>query len=263
VLSTVTFAWMLQCISPHLTIDPTAFYAFANQYQRWLARNRYACTYHHPTWVDSIKSSIPSIPLLNPGTDPLAPPRRDPPHAHDFDYGWGTGPVVDSYGSFYKLAGSVPRVPGHCQTEIWDQESNETKLADINKYGSTHEYIHPICEYRRIARGHDKHSPLKDFTRKFESTNGTDRGRFWWYKNGDTKGLPEWVILKHGEHGGVDLDGCGKGDINFERSWYEACEKPAKTLGVLKAAGYEKDFLSKVDETVDFGVGQQDGWKYP
>ena len=246
---------MLQCISPYLTIDPTAFYAFTAQYQRWLARVRYACTYHHTTWLDTIKSTVPSIPFINPATDPLAPPPRDPPHTHpEFEYGWGTGPIVDSYGGMYKLAGAVPRVPGHCLTELYDQVSAETKLDDINKFGSTHEYIHPICEYRRVVRSSDAHSALKSFTRKFEATDGHAKGRFWWYRDREKVGLPEWVILEHGKEGGVDLDGCGKGEVNFERSWYEACEKKERTLQILGKAGYERDFLSVVDERIDFGV---------
>jgi hypothetical protein len=249
VLSSATFAWMLQCISPHLTIDPTNFYALTEQYQRWLARNRYACTYHHTTWLDTIKSYIPYIPFLNPGIDPLLPPRRDPPHAHDFDYGWGTGPIVDSYGGMYKLAGAVPRVPGHHKT--------------ISSFDSTHEYIHPICEYRRIARGPEPNSALKAFTRKFEPSEGKKKGRFWWYKDDATEGLPEWVILKHGECGGVDVDGCGKGEVNFERHWYEVCEKTEKTLAKLKEAGYEKDFLAKIDDVADFDIGEKQGWEYP
>jgi hypothetical protein len=255
---------MLQCISPYLTIDPTAFYAWTDQYQRWLARIHYSCTYHHPTWLDTIKSNIPSIPLINPDTDPLAPPARDPPHTHpEFEYGWGTGAIVESYGGMYRLAGAVPRVPGHCQGELYDHASAEAKLDDINKLGSTHEYIHPICEYRRIVRSFEANSALKSFTRKFEPTDGSAKGRYWWYRNGEAKGLPEWVILAHGKHGGADVDGSGKGDINFERAWYDACEKTEKTLGLLKKAGYERDFLSVVDERIDFGVGEKEAWVYP
>jgi len=263
-LSTASFTWMLQCISPHLTIDPTAFYAWTAQYQRWLAHIRYSCTYHHATWLDTIKSNIPKIPLINPATDPLAPPPRDPAHVHpEFEYGWGTGPIVDSYGGMYKLAGAVPRVPGHCLTESYDQISAEAKLDDINKFGSSHEYIHPICEYRRIVRSFEDNSALKAFTRKFEPTDGNAKGRFWWYQDGERKGVPEWIILEHGKHGGVDLDGSGQGEINFERSWYEACEKTEKTLEMLKRAGYERDFLSVVDEKIDFGVGEREGSVYP
>jgi hypothetical protein len=264
-LSTASFTWMLQCISPHLTVDPTAFFAWSAQYQRWLARIRYACTYHHTTWLDTIKSKLPNIPLINPVPNPLAPPPRDHTHTHpEFEYGWGTGPIIDSYGGMYKLAGAVPRAPGHCQAELYDAASAEAKMDDINKFGLTHEYIHPICEYRRVVRSHEERtSALRAFTRKFEPTDGTRKGRFWWYMDGESKGLPEWVILEHGKYGGVDLDGCGKGEINFERSWYEACEKTEKTLAVLKKAGYERDFLSMVDERIDFGVGEKEGWVYP
>lgn len=247
---------MLQCISPHLTIDQTLFTAWTNQCQRWLDRIRYACTYHHPTILDNIKSNLPTVPLINPATSPLTPPKRDPPHTHpEFDYGWGTGPIIDSYTSFYLLAGAVPRVPGHCQAEIYDHQKEEEGLDDINKYGETNEYIHPICQYRNILRGPGENSALKEFTRKFQANPNAAKegeGRFWWYKNGETKGLPEWVILAHKD-----------GEVNYERTWYEMCEKTPKALETLKKAGYDKDFLEVLDSKCDFGVGDRAGYLYP
>lgn len=254
---------MLQCISPHLAIDAAGFNAWMSQYKRWQARIRYACTYHHTTWLDNVKSYIPNIPVLNPETSPLEEPRRDPQHPHDFDYGWGTGPIVDSYGGMYKLAGAVPRVPGHCKAEFYDEHEGATKLDDINKFGETHEYIHPICEYRRIVRSYEENSALRTWTRQFKANEGSNKGRFWWVKNDTKVRLPEWVILEHGTYGGQDLDGDSKGEINFERAWYQECEKKDNVLEAFRAAGYEKDFLGMVDEKVDFGIGGKDGWVYP
>lgn len=255
---------MLQCIAPHITIDPLGFETWMAQYKRWLARIRYACTYHHTTWQDTLKSKLPYIPIINPGSSPLEEPRRDPMHPHpEFDYGWGTGPIVDSYGGMYKLAGAVPRVPGHCQAEFYDREKQETRLDDINKFGSTHEYIHPICEYRRVMRSYEENSALKTWTRQFEPSNGSKKGRFWWVKNDTGVRLPEWVILDHGPHGGQNLVGSSTSEVNFERTWYERCEKGEKVDSTFRAAGYEKDFLSKVDEIIDFGVGDKEGWEYP
>ncbi|KAJ4287371.1 hypothetical protein N0V90_012770 [Kalmusia sp. IMI 367209] len=251
-LSTATWAWMLQCISPYLTIDQDAFKASLSQYQHFLARIRYACTYHHTTWMDTITSKIPTIPILNPETNPLLPPRRDPAHTHpEFDYGWGTGPIVDSYTGMYLLNGSLPRVPGKLQTEIYDVKNEVAALDDISKHGETNEYIHPICEYRKIVRGKEDDSALKLFTRKHEkSVDGTE-GRFWWYREG--RRLPEWVILDHKD----------EGVVNFERTWYEMCERSEKTTTRLKDAGYEMDFLVALDEKIDFGVGDKPGYVYP
>ncbi|KAF2635333.1 hypothetical protein P280DRAFT_553854 [Massarina eburnea CBS 473.64] len=261
-LSTATFAWMLHVVSPYLTIDQGAFKLYMSQYQRWLDRVRYACTYHHSGWKDWFTSKIPNIPMINPPADPLAPPKRDPPHTHPtFDYGWGTGPIIDSYEGFYKLAGAVPRVPGACQTETYDPKSKEYKLDDMNKYGETNEYIHPICEYRKIIRGKEDNSALKAFSRKYEKS-GDGKGRFWWYRDGSDKPVPEWVVLEHHEH--VEGGGVSEaGEVNFERAWYEQCEKTKERSDILKIAGYEKDFLDALDEKNDFTVGEKERWVYP
>ncbi|KAF1951904.1 hypothetical protein CC80DRAFT_495790 [Byssothecium circinans] len=260
-LSTATFAWMLQVISPHLTIDQSAFKSHMDQYKRWRDHVRYACTYHHAGWTDWIASKLPTIPIINPAPDPLAPPKRDPVHTHPkFDYGWGTGPIVDSYEGLYKLAGPLPRVPGACKMDIYDPKSKEYKPDDLSKYGETNEYIHPICEYRKVIRGKEDNSALKAFTRKYEKTNG--KGRFWWYRDGSQKPLPEWVILEHHEHAaGVGVSEAG--EVNFERAWYEQCELSQERRDKLKAAGYEKDFLDALDEKNDFRVGEKEGWVYP
>lgn len=243
---------MLQCISPHLTIDQDAFKSSLNQYQRWLARIRYACTYHHTTWLDTIKSTIPNIPILNPATNPLLPPRRDPVHTHpEFDYGWGTGPIVDSYTGMYFLNGSLPRVPGKLQTEVYNQKEEVATLDDISKFGETNEYIHPICEYRKIVRGEEDDSALEKFARKYDGGPDGKEGRYWWYRDG--RRLPEWIIMEHRD-GGV---------VNFERTWYEMCETGEKAKGRLREAGYENDFLVALDEKVDFGLGNNPGYVYP
>ncbi|KAF2281208.1 uncharacterized protein EI97DRAFT_409825 [Westerdykella ornata] len=255
-LSMATFCWMLQCIAPYLTIDPVAFDASMSRYLRWLNSIRYACTTVHPTWLTWAKSKVPNIPLINPREDSLAPPKRSPPHQHlDFDYGYGTGPIVDSYTGMYHLNGSVTRLPGHCELEIYDEESKELKLTDINGYGQTNEYIHPICHYRLLVRGLEKNSPLKDFTRTFEPTPGdaTGKGRFWWTRQaGAGRTLPEWVILQDGDE-----------TVNFERQWYRKCEKSEETLRILKGKGVEGDWLEGLDQKVDFGVGEKEGWVYP
>lgn len=261
-LSTATFAWMLHVISPHITIDQAAFKTYMFQYQRWLNRARWACTTHHTNWADWFSSKIPSIPIINPGEGPLAAPRRDPPHTHPtFDYGWGTGPIVDSYGGMYTLAGTAPRVPGACQAEFYDEKTKEYKLEDIEKYGETNEYIHPICEYRKIIRGNEPNGALRHFTRKFEKSNSS-KGRFWWHREGATKPVPEWVILEHHEHilgEGVSADG----EVNFERAWYEQCEKGDDKINMLTTEGYTKDFLDALDEQNDFKVGEKEQWMYP
>jgi hypothetical protein len=251
-LSMATFCWMLQCISPYLTIDQTAFHASMAQYERWLNRIRYNCTYHHDGWTDWLKSKIPNIPVINPAPTGLEEPKTDPAHTHpDFDYGWGTGPIVDSYTGIYRLAGELRRVPGQCRAELYDDKKEEYVLADINQFGETNEYIHPICHYRDIVRGPEPSSALIDFKRFYES-NENGKGRFWWQK-GTAKKLPEWAILEHEDN-----------EVNFERTYYAKCEKTQEKMKVLKErGGYDKDFLATLDEKIDFGIKGKKGWEYP
>lgn len=250
----VTFCWMLQCISPYLTIDQNAFQASMDQYQRWLDEVRYNCTYYHTGWTDWVKSKVPTIPVINPPKDPLTPPKRSHSHPHpDFDYGYGTGPIVDSYTTMYKLAGSVPRVPGRCDIEVYDKESQEYKLSPVNGYGQTNEYIHPVCYYRDLIRGPEPNSALREFTRTFEPTEGVrGKGRFWWQKKGDPQKIPEWMILEH-----------KAGQINFERICYSKSEKTPEKKAILEKKGIKNDWMDTLDEQNDFSIWKRPEFVYP
>ncbi|KAF1997643.1 hypothetical protein P154DRAFT_547308 [Amniculicola lignicola CBS 123094] len=258
-LSNATVAWMLQCIAPHLTLDRGAFNQSMAQYQRWLNHIRFACTYHHEGWIDWAKNKIPNIPFINPAEDELTPPKRDPPHEHlGFDYGWGTGPIVDSYTGLYKLQSAEPRIPGKTKAEVYDKAAKAYKLEPMANHGLTYEYIHPICHYRKVIRN-DTNSALKGWERRHKKTSG-DKGRYWWYNGKDDKDpLPEWVILKD-DHMGQDDPNAG---INFERYWYNFTEKPDEHLEKLKGLGYKKDYLVSLDEATDFEVAVKEGGGYP
>ncbi|KAH7086790.1 hypothetical protein FB567DRAFT_51366 [Paraphoma chrysanthemicola] len=256
-ISTATLAWMLQCISPHLTIDQEAFNEYLNQYRRWLFRIRYACTYHHETAWDKAKSFIPNIPLINPAPSELEPPKQSPAHAHtEFDFSWGTGPLVDSFGGMYHLNGSHMRLPGHEDVETYDEEEKHYHWKPLRNVGLTNEYIHPIVLHRSLVHGWDKHSPLKDRWNR-EHWRGTDgKARFWWYMDGekDKIALPEWAILPD------------RGDTpNFERAWYNKCEKTRKTLDALnKVKEYgDKDFLACLDAKIDFAFDERPQNEWP
>jgi hypothetical protein len=239
---------MLQVISPHLTIDRHAFSLFMSQYTRWLFRIRYACTYHHESSFEKFVNKLPKLPTLSLGNDELKPPRRDPPHEHtNFDFSWGTGPLVDSYGGFYHFLGARARKPGHEEVEIYDAEKKAQKWTKLRDLGDTNEYIHPIAYYRSLVRGWDKHSPLKKkWNRDNWRSTRDDMMRFWWYMDGeqDTCAIPEWAMLP---------DGLGE-EYNFERMWYNECEKTAKT--VYNGAPVEdfggKGFLEGLDGKIDF-----------
>jgi hypothetical protein len=66
---------MIQCVSPHLAIDQNAYKLYLDQYQRWLFRIRYACTYHHPKIQDTVTNNIPSFTKMPniPSSTPAAP----------------------------------------------------------------------------------------------------------------------------------------------------------------------------------------------
>ncbi|CAO2657027.1 Nn.00g058300.m01.CDS01 [Neocucurbitaria sp. VM-36] len=249
--SETTLCWMLQCISPHLTIDREAFELYLAQYKRWLFRIRYACTYHHETFADKAWSyvpKLPSIPILNPGPDELAEPRRDPPHAHaDFDFSWGTGPLVDSFGGMYHLNGTQPRVPGHEDVEIYNEKAKEPKWTPLRDLGQTNEYIHPIVRHRQLVRGWDKHSPLQNGWHRDHWRGDDGKHRYWWFKKDEreTCALPEWAILP---------DVSNK-EYNFERKWYNECEKTKKTLDQLAKDTDigPNDFLKTLDQNIEFG----------
>jgi hypothetical protein len=248
---------MLQCISPHLTIDRNTFELLIAQYKRWLFRIRYACTYHHETFVDRIMKYVPQVPFFNSGSDELAPPRRDPPHTHpDFDFSWGTGPLVDSFGGMYHFNGTHTRMPGHEDVEEYDEERKVNAWTPIRQLGDTNEYIHPIVYHRSLVHGWDTHSPLqKHWNRSNWRSQQDNKLRFWWYKDGekDICAIPEWAILRD-----ASIE-----EYNFERKWYYECEKTVKTLDKLANApdfGLGKDFLEVLDKNVDFDNKPQSLW---
>lgn len=262
-MATTSFVWMLQCIAPHITINQDTFVASMDQYQRWCDGVKYACTYHHETTWDKMKSLIPNFPFINnnPGPDHLSDPKRDPPHNHlDFDYGWGSGNIVDSFAGIYRLAKSVSRIPGQCKIDVYDAKRDRHEVRPISEKGHTHEYIHPICRYRDIVRGPEPGSALKSFTRKFIPGAG-GRGLYRWFNDdGDSVGIPEWVILEHADD-----------EFNYERYWYNQCKNQKteaaeqKLLKALEtdAPGHTGDWLEGLDERVDFGVGKKEAWDYP
>jgi hypothetical protein len=226
VLANVTFAWMLQCIAPYLTIDETAYNNTADDYQMWLAKVRWNCTYWHRGFWGKAGDYVPNIPVVNPAPGELDPPKRDP-KAHEH-----------SYTAKFWINGSEPRVPGHCQTEFRQPKKNpsdaDTWLPELfSKYGDTNEYIHPVCAYRQMIRS-DEQSALGAFKRKLDKNNG-ERGRYWWWH--DDHALPEWVILQQDspEH-------------NFERDWYERCVKENKAEG---------DWLKFLDRQNNFDIREK------
>ncbi|KAI4647944.1 hypothetical protein J4E93_004355 [Alternaria ventricosa] len=249
-ISTATLCWMLQVISPYLTIDRHAFQLSMDQYTRWLFRLRFACTYHHQNLLQKAWNLLPKISIPGIGHDTLKPPPRSPPHSHtNFDFSWGTGPLVDSYSGIYYFIGSWQRMPGHEEVECYNEDTKAPKWTKLRDLGDTNEYIHPIAYYRHLVRGWDKHSPLKhNWNRGNWRTKEDDTARFWWYKdNEQEKGaIPEWIMMPDGS----------ADEYNYERMWYNKCEEVAGIMD--KVVGKEdfrgKGFLENLDKEIDLGV---------
>jgi hypothetical protein len=72
----------------------------------------------------------------------------------------------------------------------------------------------------------------------------------------DTCVIPEWAILRD-----KSME-----EYNFERKWYNECEKTEKTLGKLANApdfGPEKDFMEVLDANIDFESGDSSQNQWP
>jgi hypothetical protein len=251
-ISTATFCWMIQCVSPHLAIDQNAYKLYLDQYQRWLFRIRYACTYHHPKIQDTVTNNIPSftkmpnIPIIDSGGPDTDTPKRDPPHEHpEHDFGWGTGPIENSMTAMYQVNGTHTRIPGHEDVETYDEAKQENRWKSLRELGNTNEYIHPIVHHRRLVRGWEPNSPFKKGWNRDHWRGADGQARFWWYMDGekDKIALPEWTIMPDTEE-----------SINFERGWYKRCEKTKKTLDALSAVKDigKEDFLEVLDRKNDF-----------
>ncbi|KAF2132662.1 hypothetical protein P153DRAFT_382281 [Dothidotthia symphoricarpi CBS 119687] len=276
-ISMATLTWMLQCVSPFLTIDKSAFNDYLHKHQQWLNKIRFACTYHHTkseSTAQRLWHKVPNILHFNETPDALIPTPRDPPHAHKtFDYGWGIGPLKDPFSGIYYLNGTHPRDPGHEAIEAYHPKAKEQQWTPLTDLGRTHEYIHPIVYHRRLVRGWDAYSPLRQgWTRMHKRLEDDNKERFWWYKTSEAdeafrdgkpyKALPEWAILP--EVG-------TPGPKNYEREWYRMCEKSEATVRALaKARDIDQvdglgrpDFLKSLDVDIDFGVGKRATNQWP
>ncbi|ORX99880.1 hypothetical protein BCR34DRAFT_628109 [Clohesyomyces aquaticus] len=234
-LANITFAWMLQCIAPYLTIDVDEFKKTVEQYKMWLSMVRWNCNYWHKGFWGKAGDWIPNVPVVNPAPDELDPPKRDPnAHPHpELDRNWGTGPIVDSYTKTYWANGSKARIPGHCETDFF-QPDGTWKPEQFTAKGVTNEYIHPVCAYRQWVRKNEK-SALADFKRDLVKNKGS-QGRNWWFHT-DGDPLPEWVILEQDNLG-----------FNFERYWFEQC---------IKENDDQKNWLKILDTENNFEIQEK------
>lgn len=97
--------------------------------------------------------------------------------SQEVQYGWATGPIIDSFSGSMALAGSTTRSPGRYDV---DKTTGE-------KLGKTNEMIHPSVQYRRDKITSYKPDSLKGFSRQQIPGKG-----FEWSDGRIT--IPEYVI---------------------------------------------------------------------
>lgn len=180
-MSNITFAWMLDQIKPYVSL-----------HEEYIIEEREASEYfiakliESPpddaswgAWAQRKAASIASI-FKTPTTtsDKQVDKRRS--------YGWGTGPMQDSFTLFYYLNGSSRRTPG--RYDSFDKKGNLR--------GETFEFIHPVVGFRQMQ--------LKDYAPigngvKFDRRKAVDENDHptYVYDLGDgpsRKSIPEWRL---------------------------------------------------------------------
>jgi hypothetical protein len=155
-------------------------------------------------------------------------------------------------GLMYNYAGAVPREPGSCTVDVWEEGKYVEK--PIKDVGITNEYIHPVTAYRQFDYNNapkqevgwlksmtSSAPPPKDLTKPqipFEKKDHKINGRilieddsanakqYYWQKRDVL--LPEWIILDH-----------KAGQVDFERMWLDVgdgrADDESKWLKMLDA----------------------------
>ncbi|KAJ5656702.1 hypothetical protein N7507_008652 [Penicillium longicatenatum] len=199
-MSSITFAWMLDQIKAHLSIDERFIIKEHNARQRYLQKINQEFlawqtaetkkTESLKSWIYHAAKATASaiIHPLNSGIEPAYKKIRE--------YGWGTGELIDSFTSMYWLNGKNWRTPG------------QYGFKDGKDLGETFEFIHPVVNFRvehmKEQRKKDSKHPLykplspesKYERRKVEDAEGNVR--FEYYMGNSSKSIPEWKL------GGLD-----------------------------------------------------------
>lgn len=139
-MADITFSWMLDQISNHVSINKQVIYQDATARQIHVGQLNDALRKYNlkvaqddkeaaeRSWGQWINHSLAST--ANTVMHPLTKPKKPDTRRHDM--GWGTGTIIDSYTTMYHLNGSKPRTPG-----AYDKDPKYTK-----------EEIHPTVGYR-------------------------------------------------------------------------------------------------------------------
>ncbi|OCL02810.1 hypothetical protein AOQ84DRAFT_303965 [Glonium stellatum] len=227
----ITWAWMLQCVSPYLAFDEHGIEETMKEHAKLLDQIAKCSDHHSPKgWVETAWSYVPSVPFLGSVTK----------HEHKVDRGWGTGNFVDSFSGIMAWTNPVVRKPGECSTEKLkiDESGNRSfdtiPLAKLDDFGTTNEQIHPVAAFRKerydnTLKGDLCCHGLKGWKREEEREDGRVI-RYKWYKVEGKKRieLPEYLIAKSNRR------------TNYERLM----------MAVDGNSVEEEEFLDKIDKAV-------------
>ncbi|OQE79442.1 hypothetical protein PENNAL_c0051G05225 [Penicillium nalgiovense] len=183
-MSNITFSWMLDQIKPYLSFNEESLQEEREEREYYMSTLVEDTVYESlGAWARRKVAAISSAfkPKL-PSTSSVEPVNKRR------SYGWGTGPMQDSFTPFYYLNGSERRTPGN----------NDPFDKDGNLLGETFEFVHPVVGFR--AKQIKDYTPIgrdvKFARRKVVDKNGRPA---YVYDLGDArKPLPEWRL------GGID-----------------------------------------------------------
>ncbi|CAG8264261.1 unnamed protein product [Penicillium salamii] len=175
-MSSITFAWMLDQIKPHLSLDEEYLVKERTDMEFYISELGESMEQKEKSWAQKTWATLKSP--FQAAVPTAIKERR---------YGWGTGELADSFTPFFYLNGSKRRTPGYDYTN-----SGGIKLAD------TCEYVHPVVGFRKQAI--PSYAPLgkgsKYERRKAVSDTGCPLFEYTLGKS--LKSLPEWPL------GGLD-----------------------------------------------------------
>ncbi|KAK9776224.1 hypothetical protein SCAR479_07130 [Seiridium cardinale] len=172
-IALISFAWMCEQTAPYLQLEENLLSLARNSVQ-----DRYDLIHsplHPPApsnigdWLTMKASSF--IGKVESGHSSSRKVSRE------IQYGWATGPVIDSFKGIMLLAGSATRTPG----QYVKDKSNGVRL------GKTNEMIHPTVQFRIGNRYDYRPEALKGFTRRQAGRSGFE------WKSGSVT-IPEYLV---------------------------------------------------------------------
>ncbi|KAJ5329876.1 hypothetical protein N7452_010266 [Penicillium brevicompactum] len=174
-MSSITFAWMLDQIKPHLSLDEEYLVKERTDMEFWISTLGENDQQNEGSWPQRTLAALKT------------PFQKAEKIIKERTYGWGTGLLEDSFTPFFYLNGSKRRTPGY-----------NLRDKDGQLLGDTCEFVHPVVGFRKQQI--PSYSPLgrgiKYNRRKAVNEDGSPSIM---YDLGDArKELPEWRL------GGLD-----------------------------------------------------------